>query len=270
MQFIKGMQQQAARFFSENSAALLTAAGVVGTVATGVLAARGGYKANQIIAEAQLRKHAVLEAEAREAGLPEPTELPELGKMELLTLLGPHILLPVLTAGGTITAIIFANRMSAQKAAALAAAYGLAERNLAEYKEKAAEKLSGPKRDQIETELAQDAVNKAPGHNVLVIEDGEALCFDKANGRYFKSTMNAIQAAVNATNSEINNHEHASASFFYEELSLNATTWSDMMGWNRDNMCELIYSTVLTDDGKPCIAIDFKHFPREDYVPKHY
>lgn len=270
MQFIKGMQQQAARFFTENSAALLTATGVVGTIATGVLAGRGGFKANQIISQAQLDKYAMLEHEANTTGTEVPPFPPKLTKTEIVALVGPHILPPLLTGGGTIAAIIFAHRMDAQKIAALAAAYGLAERNLSEYKEKAAEKLTGPKRDQIETDLAQEAVNRTPGHEVLVIGDGEVLCFDKANGRYFKSTMETIKAAVNATNSEINNHEKASASYFYEELSLNATTWSDMMGWNRDNMCELIYSSVLTDDGKPCIAIDFKHFPREDYVPKHY
>jgi len=270
VQFIKGMQQQAGRFFTENSSVLLTAAGVVGTVATGVLAGRGGFKANQVISQAQLEKHAMLEHEANQLNVDVPSFPPKLTKVELLTVVGPHILPPIVTGAATITAIIFAHRMNAQKIAALAAVYGLAERNLSEYKEKAAEKLTGPKRDQIDTVLAQTAGNKTPGHEVLVIGDGEALCFDKANGRYFKSTMETIKAAVNATNSEINNHGHANASYFYEELSLDATTWSDMMGWNQDHMVELTYSSVLTDDGKPCIAIDFKQFPREDYVPKHY
>jgi len=270
VQFIKGMQQQAGRFLTENSSVLLTAAGVVGTVATGVLAGRGGFKANQVISEAQLEKHAMLEHEANATGTDVPSFPPKLTKVELLTVVGPHILPPIVTGAATITAIIFAHRMNAQKIAALAAAYTLAERNLSEYKEKAAEKLTGPKRQQIDDELAQEAVSKTPGHNTFVIGDGEVLCFDKANGRYFKSTKQQIDQAVNATNAEINNHDHASASYFYEELGLNATTWSDMMGFNRDNLVELTYSTALTDDDKPCIVIDFKRFPQEDYVPKHY
>lgn len=270
MQFINVVRQRTVEFATQNSAALLTAAGVVGTVATAVLAGRGGYKANEILAKAKLDKMETLEKAAVAKGEPEPTELPDLTRMETLVLIGPYILPPIVTGGGTVAAIIFANRISAQKAAALAAAYGLAERNLSEYKEKVAEKLTGPKRQQIDDELAQEAVNKTPGHSQIVIVDGEVLCFDKPTGRYFRSTMDTIKQAVNTTNAEILHHDHANASFFYEELSLDKTTWSDMVGWNTDNLLELTYTTVLTDDGKPCIAIDFRTMPKEDYVPKHY
>jgi len=267
----QGNATQVVRFTSENSAALLTAAGVVGTVATGVLAGRGGFKANQIIAQAQLEKHAMLEHEANETGTPTPDFPPELSKMEIIIAVGPQALPALLTCAATIAAIIFANKMSAQKAAALAAAYGLAERNLSEYKEKAAEKLTGPKRQQIDDELAQDAVNRTPGHNTVIVGDGEVLCFDMPTGRWFKSTMETIKEAVNATNAEILHHDHANASFFYEELSLDKTVWSDMVGWDRDNLLELNYDSVLTDDGKPAISINFKSMPTEDYDrPKPY
>lgn len=271
MQFINVVRQRSVAFTNQNSGILLTAAGIVGTVATAVLAGRGGYKASAILAAAKLEKLDTLERAAVAKGEPEPEGLPELTRMETLVLVGPHILPALVTGGATITAIVFAHKVSAQKAAALAAAYGLAERNLSEYKEKVSEKITGPKQKAIEEELAQDAVNQTPGHNNIVIVEGDVLCFDKPTGRYFRSNMDTIRAAVNSTNAEINHHDHALASFFYEELSLDKTTWSDMVGWNTDQLLELTYSTVLTDDGKPCLAIDFKTMPREDYnSPKHY
>jgi hypothetical protein len=152
----------------------------------------------------------------------------------------------------------------------LAAAYGLAERNLSEYKEKVAEKLTGPKKQQVDDELAQDRVNRTPGHDVIVIGDGEILCFDEPTGRYFRSTMDKIKSAVNAVNAEIIHHDHVNATFFYEELDMPGTTWTDEVGWNNDQLLDLKYSTVLTPDDKPCISIDFKVLPRADYIPKHY
>jgi hypothetical protein len=103
-----------------------------------------------------------------------------------------------------------------------------------------------------------------------VVVDGEVLCFDQPTGRYFQSTMERINQAVNSTNAEILNHDTATASYFYEELGLPATTWTDDVGWNTDHLVELKISTVLAENNKPCLAIDFATLPKLDYVPRHY
>jgi hypothetical protein len=118
--------------------------------------------------------------------------------------------------------------------------------------------------------LAQERVSKAPGSSQIVVVEGEVLCFDEPTGRYFRSTMDTINKAVNSTNAEILHHDHASASYFYEELGLPATTWTDEVGWNTDQLLELKFSTVLAEDNKPCISIDFKTLPKLEYVPRHY
>lgn len=259
MQFLNDAKQKAATLLSENASTLLTAGGVVGTVATAVLAGRAGFKAGTIIREAQ-----------GELRVDTDDEIADLTKIDKVKIVWPHFIPPILVGGFTITSIIFANRMSAQKAAALAAAYGLAERNLTEYKEKVAEKLTGPKKQSVDDEIAQDRVNRTPGHENIVVVEGEVLCFDEPTGRYFRSTMENINRAVNATNAEILNHDHANATFFYEELELPATTWTDEVGWNSDQLLALKFSTVLAPDNKPCIAIDFAVLPKADYVPKHY
>lgn len=253
MQLFTDVKHKVVSLISENATTLLTAGGVVGTVATAVLTGRAGFKAAQII-----------EREERER-FDDPLTTPDKVK-----LVWPHFLPPVLTGTTTVASIIMANRMSAQKAAALAAAYGLAERNLSEYKDKIAEKLTGPKAQAIDDELAQDRVNKTDGYQNIIIVEGEVLCFDEPTSRYFRSTMENIKKAVNATNAEILHHDHASASFFYEELDMPATSWTDEMGWNTDQLLDLKYSTVLSPDGRPCIAIDFKVGPKSNYIPKLY
>src|SRR3954464_7904589 len=175
VQLLNDVKQKAVTVLQENSSTLLTAGGVVGTVATAILAGRGGIKAGRILREA--------EADLRVDNANDDLELPTMDKFKLAA---PQFIPPIVTGTLTVTSIIFANRMSAQKAAALAAAYGLAERNLSEYKDKVAEKLTGPKKQAVDDELAQDRVSKTDGYQNIVIVEGEVLCFDEPTARYFR------------------------------------------------------------------------------------
>jgi hypothetical protein len=267
MSVITDVQRKVQEFASENASTLLTGGAVVGTVATAVLAGRAGVKAAEILREKNDEKKAEVQ-ENEQAGIVDvPKDM--LTKTEKLMLAGPQFIPPIIAGSATITAIIFSNRMSAQKAAALAAAYGLSQKQFEEYKAKVAEKLTGPKQQQIQDELAQERANRTPGSGqIVIVEGGDVLCFDQPTGRYFKSTMEKINRAVNRTNEEIINGEYASANFFYEELGLPPTTWADEVGFNTDNLVALDISTILSpeDEATPCLAIDFKRMPSADYI----
>jgi hypothetical protein len=247
------------QLLQDNSTTLLTAAGVVGTVATAVLAGRAGYKAAEIIIEEEKKFYRTEKPETEAERLP-------LSKTDKAKLVWPHVIPPVLTGTATVASIIMANRMSAQKAAALAAAYGLAEKQFGEYKDKVQEKLTGQKAQTIEDELAQDRVNKTPGANQIVVVEGEVLCFDEATGRYFRGSMHTINTAVNKTNEEILVHNYATASFFYDRVGLDPTTWSDEVGWNNHHPVEIDITTTMSHDQRPCISIGFKYLPTVNYV----
>jgi Family of unknown function (DUF6353) len=267
MHFISDAQKRIQEFVSENSATLLTAGGVVGTVATAVLAGRAGFKAATIIHSQALQ---IVPDEDRTVGK-DFAGLPDLTLGEKLKLTGLHFVPPVITGSATVASIIMANRMSAQRAAALAAAYGLTQKQFDEYRAKVAEKLTGPKNQQITDELAQDDVDRTPGAtNLVVISGDEVLCFDRPTGRYFKSTMEKLNSAVHSTNEEIINHGYAAASYFYSELELPDTTWSDNVGWNLDNTLKLDITTTQAEDGRPCLAINFARFPVEDFHRQVY
>jgi hypothetical protein len=243
---------------------LLTAGAVVGTVATGVLAGRAGMKAERILAGEEVNLRKIEEEQNLAFGETKLT------RFEKLVAVGPHFIPPVLAGAATIGGIIMANRMNAQKAAALAAAYGLSQKQFEEYREKVAEKLTGPKNQAIKDELAQDRVSKAPGSTQVIVVSGNVLCYDSMTDRYFSCTMEKIKQAENEVNAEIINHGHANASMFYDALELNNTPWTNHVGWNTDNMLELDISTTVAENSQPCLVVSFGSMPTADYRDSQY
>lgn len=248
------LQDSASRFLKENSTTVLTAAGVVGTVATAVLAGRAGFKAARIIQN---------ETDEINASAGSNIKVEQLELKGQIKLVWPQFIPPVATGTATIAAIIMANRLSAKEAAVLAAAYGVSKKELEEYKAKIAEKLSPTKAGQVKDEIAQDRVNEHEPPNTIIVMADEVLCYDKATDRYFKSTMEKIRKAELSVNTEIQRYGFAKAKHFYDELEMEPTTWTSNTGWKRPIEVEI--SHALTKDDRPCITITFDHFPDPNY-----
>lgn len=241
---------------TENSTAILTGVGVVGTIATAVLTGRASFKAVEIIDRERNTRVA-------DTGVCIESEFPITQKAKLVW----PLYLPAVGMGtATVTSIIFANRISSKRAAALAAAYGLSDKAFHEYKEKTLQHLGIKKEESLRDEIAQDRVNLNPIEGqTIIIGDSEVLCYDAVTGRYFKSNMETIRQAENKINYEIIHQNAASLSSFYDEIGLPPTTYSDEVGWNLDNLLEMMYSTTITADGRPCIVIDFRVAPITGY-----
>ena len=257
---IADIQQKAQEILTENSSALLTAVGVVGTVGTAVLTGRASFKAAEIIQEKEF-----LDAEEATAT---DTDIHIFSKREKVGMVWPLFLPPVGLGGATIVSIIMANRISAKKAAALAAAYGLSERRFEEYKAKALEKFGANKEEQLRDEIAQDRVTNNPTKEVIILVGNDVLCYDMLTGRYFKSTVENIKKAENKLNQALFNHQYASLSEFYEDIGLEPTGFTDEVGWNqiKDGNLEVKISTTRSPDDQPCFAIDFNNPPHPDYT----
>lgn len=249
----------AERFLSDNASTILTSAGVVGTVTTAVLSAKGHLKAHLVLQQAE-HEYAI-----------EHDGLGRLDTKDKVLLVWPHYVPPVIVGGLTVSSIVAANMVSAKKAAALAAAYTVADGRLAEYKDKVTEKLTGPKKQAIQDEIAQDRVTKNPPSDkeVIIIASGEVLCHDSLTGRYFHSTVEQVRKAEHVINTELATCQYASLSQFYDEIGLTPTAYSDTVGWsalNQDTPFELQLSTVMTPDQKPCISIDYSILPTPEYT----
>lgn len=252
--FYKNVHNVATRYMKENASAILTAGGVVGTVATAVLTGRAAVKAHDLIRDQM--SNAV-----------DPTEV---SKTEKAILVWPQFVPPVLVGSAAIGSIVAANMMSAKRAAALAAAYSLSQNQLEEYKDKISEKLTGPKRQAIDDEIAQDRVTNNPPKDkeVIILAGGDVLCYDMLTGRYFRSTVEQVRKAESKINADLVNHQYASLSSFYDEIGLPATNFTDTVGWgihNQDIPLGVQLSTIMTPDDKPCVAIDFDTQPSFNY-----
>jgi hypothetical protein len=253
---------------SDNATGILTTGGAVGVVVTAVLASRASFKAAEIIRTEQTdilvgRKPAGPDQPV--ANNPEDIQISTVDKIKLVW---PQYVPVVVTGAASIVAIVMANRLNAQRVAALAAAYSLSENRLKDYQAKVAEKLTGPKNQAIYDELAQEKVHATPpSREVMILGGRDVLCFDMFTGRYFTSTMEDIKKAELTANSEMFNHQYVSLSFFYDELGLAPTSFSDDVGWNQvaTGPVDLRFSTVMSPDDKPCIAVDFAVTPQPNY-----
>jgi len=262
---------KASYFMDQNSASILTGVGVAGVVTTSVLTGKAAIKAQQLIDNEHLGRS--LEAKRAVAGMDPVEEGKYLAKMEFLTteekvkLTWRAYIPPIIAGTTTVLAIILANRLASKEIAALAAAYTISDRALSEYKEKVVEKLGPGKeqafRDEIIAKRLED--NPVETSEIIIIGNGEVLCYDVYSGRYFMSSVESIKQAENKINFEIVNTNYASLSNFYDLVGLPPNGMSDVLGFNLDNRLEIKFSSHLSSDKRPCVAIEYHFPPVPDY-----
>lgn len=242
------------RFVVDNSPSILTGIAVVGTVTTALLTGKASFKA------ATIRNKEIADWEQE--------LLPIKEEARILLPLVWKLYIPAATTGVlTIVCIIGANRIGSRRAAAIAAAYSIMDKAFEEYREKVVEKFGKNKEQAARDEIAQDRVARNPigSREVVIVAGGDVECFDSFSGRYFKSNMESIKAAQNELNHKINNDYYASLSDLYNLLGLAQTKYSDEVGWNCDKLLEIEFSTVLSEDSKPCLCLTYRVDPVRGY-----
>lgn len=235
---------------SKHSPEILTGIGIAGMITTTVLAVKATPKALKLMEDAQYDK---------EEDLTVPEKVKATWKCYI-----PATLLGLASVG----CLIGANSVNLRRKAALATAYKLSETALAEYKEKVIETVGEEKAKDIKSAIAKDKMEKNPvtKSEVIITDKGESLFCDSISGRYFKSDMNTIEKAVNTINRRLLNEMSVSLTEFYSEIGLSPTSLSEELGWNmNDGQIEIDFSSQITDDGRPCIYIEYEIAPRYDY-----
>lgn len=250
----------AEKIVADNSPTILTAVGVVGTVGTAILTGKATLKSTQLIRDEKFNRF----LETPEY-MPGEEDIPPLDKVGVVKLVWKEYIPPVGSGALTVACIICANRISTRRAAAMAVAYSLSEKSIKEYKEKIQEKFGLNKSQQVKDEVAQDRVRENPNKGMVVVGPGNVLCYDEISGRYFESSMEDIKKAQNDTNYEILHSSYASLSDFYYRLGLPPTKYSEEVGWNTDHLLEISFSTVLADDQRPCLSLEYNVVPSRGY-----
>jgi hypothetical protein len=243
-----------------NAPALLTAFGAVGVVTTAVLTGKASFEAAQKIADAESVGNM-----KRSAG----EDRFVLSKTDKLKLVAPLYVSAVSSGILTTGAVVMAHRVSSRRAVALAAAYAMSEGRLEEYQEKVKEKLGVKKEEEVRDEISASRVQRDYNENTVIFSplDGKVLIRDDYSGRFFWSSVEAVNRAVNEINREIHISisNAQTLSDFYDHLDLDHISTSDYFGWNTDEPCEVRWSTTTTPDGAtPVHSFEFANKPVMD------
>lgn len=246
---ISDILRQAQRFTVRNSPAILTGVAVVGTATTAVLSAKGAFRAAEILEKSELNPSVY--KKSRKQTLKEHAQLTW------------KCYIPAVSTGAvTVACIVSANRIGANRAAAIAAAYTISERAFVEYKDKVVEKVGETKERRIHDDVMQDRIDKNPPPQSLIVnESDKQICYDSYSGRYFLSTMEELKSAQNRLNHRMLQDDYASLSDFYGFIGLESTQFSDDIGWNVDNLLEIEFTSCLTPEQKPAIAMHYRVEP---------
>lgn len=243
------------RLLANNSPLVLTVMGATGVVATGILAAKAGFKASQTLAF----------EDAQRTVIGEPMTSKEKFKLTWV------YYLPAAAVGTTsIVAIVAANRIGTRRAAAMATALTISERAFNDYQSKVIERYGDLKEREIRDSVQQDRVTRDPVESKeVIILTGDQLCYDAYSGRYFQSTMENLKHAINRLNHRIINDNYASLTDFYNYIGLERTAISDDVGWNVGELLDVHFTTTLSSDGRPALAMEYKVSPTRDYFRIH-
>lgn len=243
------------KFVTDNSPTILTAIGVVGSVGTAVLTAKASWKACLKLEDVRASRF----KEGKD----------DLNNLDRFKLVWTLYLPSVTTAGLTVAAIIGANRIGLRRAATMAALYSASNKNMAEYKEKVAKHFGVEKEQKVRDELAQEEVRKNPPNQTIIIPSGQVMCYDRYSGRYFMNTMEGIKQAQNNVNHRALNYGHTTLTDLYDQLGMDRTAYSDDIGWQSDQLLDIQFSTVMSDNEQPCLAIEYWTEPVRDFERAH-
>jgi hypothetical protein len=71
--------------------------------------------------------------------------------------------------------------------------------------------------------------------------------------------METLRKAENELNARLLAHDYATFDDFYYMVGLTRTSSSSQIGWKSDKLMKLEFSTVLTEDGRPCLSFDYNY-----------
>lgn len=236
----------------KHSPEILTGMGIAGMITAGVLAVRATPKAMTLIEE---KKQS------------EKTE--KFSSIETVKTAWTCYIPAVLTAGASAACLIGASSVNLKRNAALAAAYTLSESTLKEYQEKVIETIGEKKEQTVHDAIAKDKLEQHPvsGREIIITGSGDTLCYDVAFDRYFRSDIEKLRKIENNLNRQMRDEGYISLNDFYIEVGLKPIPIGESLGWNIDRgYMELHFSSQLTDDGRPCLVINYTVMPKYGYL----
>lgn len=249
---LQSMTRQALRSLKKHSPGILTGIGIVGLLATSVMAVDATPKAMELIREKK-----------------EELGVEKLTAAETVKATWKCYIPAAVTAATSVACIVGANSVNAKRQAALATACTLSETAMREYKDKVVETIGEKKEREVMDAIAKDKIEKNPvsKSEVILTNKGDTLCFDPWSSRYFKSDAEKLRKAVNDLNYQLINEGCVTLNDFYYDIGLEETRPGETLGWNinRGGQVQFRFSSQVAENGTPCLVLEFINPPSYDY-----
>ena len=126
------------------------------------------------------------------------------------------------------------------------------------------------KAKEVDEKIADEQLKAHPlSEQPIVMGTGKVLCFDTLSSRYFMSDMETLRKVQNDMNKIILDDMFASLNDFYYRIGLDPMNLGEELGWTIDSLIELKFSSRLSEDGQPCLVVNFESIPRSDFYRKY-
>jgi hypothetical protein len=257
MQFSR-ILRVAGKSISNNSPTILSGIAVAGVVGTVALAIKATPKAMADIRQAQLDDARLYDQDFK---------LNTISHIDRVKIAWKLYLPAGITGIATIACIIGANQIGARRNAALLGAYTLADTAFREYKDEVVKQIGVVKEQKVSDEIIKRHIDEQPPKDaqVIITGGGDQLCYESLTGRYFKSDVETIRRSANEINASIFKDLYASLNEFWGLLGLDSTTIGDELGFNIEHPVELVFTSHLAADGRPCLAMGYTSLPIKEY-----
>lgn len=239
-------------FLKRNSSTILSYAGVVGVVATTVMAVKATPKALRLLEEAREEKGENLTG------------------LETIKTVATTYAPSVITGIATIGCILGANVLNKRHQAALTSAYALLDNSYKEFKKKVDELYGEEAGTNIRGAIAKDKY----GDQEFEFAEGTRLYYDFYSSQYFEASPTLVQRAEYEVNRLNISEGSAYLNDWYISLGLEPFDSEWIFGWTPDinnerywqKWIDFKHEKVELDDGLECIIISFMQDPVIDFA----
>lgn len=244
---IKTMAKSVWAGAKKHSPEILIGMGIAGAASSVIFAVKATPKA-MILLEEKRQELGVEKLEAK----------------EIIKTAAPVYIPTAVSFGVSVACIVGASSVNARRNAALTAAYTLSESTLRTYRDKVLETVGEDKEREIRQKAAIEQQQRTPEPQTLVVSSaaGQLKCIDSLSGRYFVSTKNEIDKAVNEFNRQLRDDMRISLNDWYDLIGLDTNKLGDMLGWDIERgYVETCYASRLDEDGLPCLVVNYVEPP---------
>lgn len=254
---LKTFAKAARRSVSKNASKIL-----------GGLAITGGITAVYFAVTATPKAMILLEEKKKELGVE------KLDAKTIIKTAAPVYVPTAVSLGLSAACTIGAIHVDERRNAALAAACTLSESALKTYQDKVIETVGKEKEQEIRETITLDKMAKSPEPATIPVASGvdskneaygaRVKCYESLTDRYFYSTQNAIDKAINGINKQLLSDYRVTENDLFDFLGLNHSRNGELLGWDTASTMEIetFYSAKLDEDGIPCLVLDYRTPPR--------